>query len=441
MGQVLEEVLKEVLDQLLEPEEGISDGDEMPSEPIGRAVPGGGLDGAGVIGEKSEKGDLGRVVVRRPGLGLGLRCEAEPAGVPHQGARTGMGVPDPEEGVVLALREKPGRVEIGQIVRGGPKQRPAGGVGPEAGEQIAAGERRRPNDRPMTWGNDSPGGGDKPPHHMSDKRGTHLITGPERNGHPGERIAVPVAKPIGNHGPNKLTMGPGIKGDVEKPGGGDVDTGDPRRTEKPPPQNLSDDERVPLTSLTPLTPGQQQGDIGRVIPTPGPRRSPHLHPLRHGNAQLVVLNGTTHGVQHSAGELGGSHGTSVWEEGGTKANRFRPSDEHTIGEPRPGPEGSPGPRTPKEAQAPNTTEARPSDTTEVQSPRAEPEGRDPGLGPTTTRWAPQPARHHQAPPHRPPPASSASVRARQDRRARRVSRGRHQRPAPSRCPSHTAYTH
>ncbi len=293
-----------------------------------------------------------------------------------------MGVPNPEEGVVLALREKPGRVEIGQIVPGGPKQRPAGGVGPEAGEQIAAGERRRPNDRPMTWDNDSPGGGDKPPHHMSDKRGTHLITGPERNGHPGERIAVPVAKPIGNHGPNKLTMGPGIKGDVEKPGGGDVDTGDPGRTEQPPPQNLSDNERVPLT---PLAPGQQQGDIGRVIPTPGPRRSPHLHPLRHGNAQLVVLNGTTHGVQHSAGELGGSHGTSVWEEGGTKANRFRPSDDH----------GRHTPEAKAEPPKGNPKETRPEQTRNPkQRPRPEPRGtpsrpdpteRSPGAGRGGTR--------------------------------------------------------
>lgn len=371
MGQVL----KEVLEQLLEPEEGISDGDEMPSEPIGRTVPGGGLDGAGVIGEKSEKADLGRVVVRRPGLGLGLRCEAELAGVPHQGAGAGMGVLNPEEGVVLALREKPGGVEIGQIMPGGPKQRPAGGVGPEAGEQIAAGERRRPNDRPMTWDNDSPGGGDKPSHHMSDKRGTHLITGPERNGHSGERIAVPVAKPIGNHGPNKLTMGPGIKGDVEKPGGGDVDTGDPGRTEQPPPQNLSDNERVPFAPLAPLAPGQQQGDIGRVIPTPGPRRCPHLHPLRHGNAQLVVLNGTTHGVQHSAGELGGSHGTSVWEEGGTKANRFRPSDDHGRHTPEAKaepPKGSPKETRPRTNPKPKTA---PQTRTERNTLQSRPDGK------------------------------------------------------------------
>lgn len=298
----------------------------------------------------------------------------------------------------------------------------------------------------MTCDDDSPGGTDKPPHHMSDKRGPHLVRGPERNGNPGKRVPVPVAGPRGEDVAHKLSMGTGIKRDVEKPRSSDLNASDPGRTNQPPPQNLSDDERVPLT---PLTPGQQQGDIGGVIPTPGPRRRPHLHPLRHGNAQLVVLNGTTHGVQHSAGELGGSHGTSVWEEGGTKANRFRPSDEHTTGEPRPGPKGSPGPRTPQRSQAPATTEARPPDTTEAQapdtaeaqSPRAEPEGRDPGLGPTTTRWAPQPTRHHQARPHRPPPAASAAARARQDRRARRVSRGRHRRPAPSRCPSRTAYTH
>ncbi|GAA1254198.1 hypothetical protein GCM10009579_10150 [Streptomyces javensis] len=214
---------------------------------------------------------------------------------------------------------------------GGPKQRPAGGVGPEGAEQLGPGDRNRPNNRPLTRNNDSPDGMDEPPHHMSDEGGPHLVRNPKRNRNPGKRRPVPVARPRGAHGLDKLGMGAGIKGDVEKPRSGDLNAGDPGRTEKPPPQNLGDTQRIPTTS------GQQQSDIGGVIPTPGPRRRPHLHPLRHGNAQLVVLNGTTHGVQHSAGELGGSHGTSVWEEGGTKANRFRPSDEHTTGRRRPGP--------------------------------------------------------------------------------------------------------
>ncbi|GAA1092683.1 hypothetical protein GCM10009577_13280 [Streptomyces javensis] len=83
---------------VMEPEEGIGDADKMPSELVGRTMPGGGLDGAGVIGEEAEKGGLGGVVIR-PGLGR----DAELVGVTHQGASTGMGVPNPEEGVVLAL--------------------------------------------------------------------------------------------------------------------------------------------------------------------------------------------------------------------------------------------------------------------------------------------------------------------------------------------------
>lgn len=168
-------------------------------------------------------------------------------------------------------------------------------------------------------------------------------------------------------------MGAGIKGDIEKPRSSDINTGDPGRTDQPPPQNLGDTQRIPTTS------GQQQSDIGGVIPTPGPRRRPHLHPLRHGNAQLVVLNGTTHGVQHSAGELGGSHGTSVWEEGGTKANRFRPSDEHTTRFARaPGPK-RPGPaETHKEARAPDRIEPK---------PKPPPPGR-------TGRKRPGPGAHH-----------------------------------------------
>lgn len=91
-----------VMKPVMEPEEGVRDSDEMPSELVGRTMAGRGLDGAGMIGEEGEKAGLGRVVIP-PGVGLGLRCEAELAGVPHQGAGTGMGIPNPEERVVLAL--------------------------------------------------------------------------------------------------------------------------------------------------------------------------------------------------------------------------------------------------------------------------------------------------------------------------------------------------
>ncbi|GAA2293971.1 hypothetical protein GCM10010376_05700 [Streptomyces violaceusniger] len=316
---------------VMKPEEGIGDADEMPSELVGGTMPGGGLEDPGVIGEEAEKAGLGGVVVD-PGLGPELGRDAEPAGVPHQSAGTGMGVLNPEEGVVLTLGEKTGGVEIGQIMPGGPEQRPAGGVGPEGAEQLSPGDGNRPNNRPLTRNNDSPDGVDEPPHNMSDQGGPHLARSPKGDRNPGKRLSVPVARALGEDVPHELGMGGGIKGDVEKPGVGDVNAGDPGRTEKPPPQNLGDTQRIPTAS------GQQQSNISGVIPTPGPRRGPHLHPLRHGNAQLVVLNGTTHGVQHSAGELGGSHGTSVWEEGGTKANRFRPSDGTRKPDTKPEPE-------------------------------------------------------------------------------------------------------
>jgi len=140
--------------------------------------------------------------------------------------------------------------------------------------------------------------------------------------HPGEPVPKPVAIPLLKNDPEQLIMLPGLKGDVEKTRPGDVDGRDPGRTDEPPPQHLGDPRGSPATT----PPSQLQGDIRGVIPAPRPRRGLHLHPIRHGDAQLVGLNGATHGVQHSAGELGGCHGTSVWEEGGTSANRFRPSD-------------------------------------------------------------------------------------------------------------------
>ncbi|WP_236670431.1 hypothetical protein, partial [Streptomyces antimycoticus] len=81
---------------------------------------------------------------------------------------------------------------------------------------------------------------------MSDQRGPDLITGPERNRHPGERIPMPVAKPLGKDGPYELSMGGALKGDVEEPRSSDINAGDPGGENKPPPQNLGNTERIPL---------------------------------------------------------------------------------------------------------------------------------------------------------------------------------------------------
>ncbi len=43
-----------VMKPVMEPEEGVRDSDEMPRELVGRTMPGGGLDGAGMIGEEAE---------------------------------------------------------------------------------------------------------------------------------------------------------------------------------------------------------------------------------------------------------------------------------------------------------------------------------------------------------------------------------------------------
>ncbi len=154
---------------------------------------------------------------------------------------------------------------------------------------------------------------------------------------------------------------------------------------------------------------------------------------------------------------GGSHGEGRPVSGGLGSD---PEEEAGSRDPEPRPGTGPGAETgPDRGRNPGTgpgaeTQDRPGKQDHRPARERDPAGkpgpphdrtgseaRGPtGPGPTTTRWAPRPARHHQARPHRPPPASSASARARRDRRARRVSRGRHRRPAPSRCPSRTAYT-
>ncbi len=76
---------------------------------------------------------------------------------------------------------------------------------------------------------------------------------------------------------------------------------------------------------------------------------------------------------------------------------------------------------------------------EHPSPVAEHRRRHPATR-MTNRWDPQPARHHREPRPQHPLASSADPRAAPARSARRVSPGTHRRPAPSHCPSRTAYT-
>ncbi|CAM5259590.1 hypothetical protein SHIRM173S_09565 [Streptomyces hirsutus] len=109
---------------------GIGDGDEMPGEPVGSAVPCGGRENAGVVGEGGEQ---------RPGSvridGAGLGAESEVGGVAQEGAGPGVGVPHPEEGVALPL---------GQVLRTDPRpvvrrgQRPPRGV-PAERQRVGGG--------------------------------------------------------------------------------------------------------------------------------------------------------------------------------------------------------------------------------------------------------------------------------------------------------------
>lgn len=322
-GQGFPLAAREGRTRVVEAEEGVGGGFEVAGDAVWGAVAGGGFGRPGEVGEKGEQGGLGGVVIG-PRVGLHPKI----ARVPQQGPGAGMGVPHPEEGIGLTLGEEVGGVEIGEVMAGGPEQRPAGGIGPEAGEEGCGGNPGTAHDRHIPFQNLSPTRADKPPNNMRDERPPNLIGLGHPNPHPREPVPAAVVPALGADGPHELGMGGGVEGDVQKPGRGDVDAGDPRRTDEPPPQYLRDAQRGPVVPPLPL--GQPQRHIGRVIPTPRPRRRPHRDPLRHGDTQLVVLNGATHGVQHSAGELGGSHGTSVWEEGGDSANRFRPSDAHRL---------------------------------------------------------------------------------------------------------------
>ncbi|GAA2290423.1 hypothetical protein GCM10010415_72580 [Streptomyces atrovirens] len=143
--------------------------------------------------------------------------------------------------------------------------------------------------------------------------GTHLTDRPQLDGATAQGVTVPVP----GTAPQNLTDrpdGPSRIGeaDVDEPGPGDDDVIDAVGAQKTRPQDLGD----PLGRL-PGRPRELKGDIGRVVPTPsGPRRR-DTNPLRQSHhPQLPLIDGTTHRVQHGAGELDGGHGTSVGEEGG-----------------------------------------------------------------------------------------------------------------------------
>lgn len=102
--------------RVMKAEEAVGDSLEMPGEPVGSAVAGGGFDEPGVVGDRRDQRDFG-------GMAVGpVRTTVNPElpPIPDQGPYAGVGVPHAEERIALALGEEPPRLEIGQIMRGGP---------------------------------------------------------------------------------------------------------------------------------------------------------------------------------------------------------------------------------------------------------------------------------------------------------------------------------
>lgn len=152
---------------------------------------------------------------------------------------------------------------------------------------------------------------DDPRKHISKNLGPHLVGHPHLEHPPGETIAVPVPHSLAKDPPDEVGDGRTVEADVEEPGPGDLDSGDAFGTRKIRTQHLGDPQRG-----LPGVPGELQGDAGRVVPPPAAPRRPDHGPRRNSHAELPVVDSTTHRAQHGPRQLDGSHGTSVWEEGG-----------------------------------------------------------------------------------------------------------------------------
>jgi hypothetical protein len=115
-------------------------------------------------------------------------------------------------------------------------------------------------------------------------------------------------------GENLAGEGTGVvvgEGEIEESGAGDLDAGDAGAVGEAPRKQLGD---VPGRASGGT--GELQRDVGGVDPAPTGPRPLDDDACRHGHAQLTVVDRAAHGAQDGTGELDGSHGTSVWEEGG-----------------------------------------------------------------------------------------------------------------------------
>ncbi|OAH13411.1 hypothetical protein STSP_30880 [Streptomyces jeddahensis] len=159
-------------------------------------------------------------------------------------------------------------------------------------------------------------GGDDAGDGVGDNFGSQLVRGNAYvDALPAEGGAVPVPEPLGEDVTYERGVG-SVEGEVEEPGPGDLDTGDPGRAVQPVPQNPLPQDLGDLARRRAGGTGELQGDVTGVVPAPA-RPGPFDHdPCGHGHAQLPVIHSTTHCAQHGTGQLDGGHGDKRMGGGG-----------------------------------------------------------------------------------------------------------------------------
>lgn len=257
--------------------ERVGDGDEVPGQPVGGAVVGGGGEDAGVVGERVEEG----VHVCADGAGVG--GEAEVGGVTEEGAGTGVGVPDAEEGVGLALGEVLvvlAAAEVGAVVRGGVEEGPAGGVAAEGVGSAGAGTGRRGSLPDRTWMSSgtprmrtqaSSGGRaqcswGRAPWDRRTRATESMRTRARTSGAAWSSIVCPARALLcpyrggAEDVAHEAGVGAAGEGDVEEPGSGDDDVADAVGVEEAGAQHLGDGG-----GGLPCRAGELEGDVGGVV--------------------------------------------------------------------------------------------------------------------------------------------------------------------------------
>ncbi len=124
---------------VLEGEERVGGGDEVPGEPVGGVLGRGGAQGVRVPGELPDENLCAGYV---NGYVTGFAVEPQPGGATGERTGTRVGVPDPEEGVALALREVVGG-DAGPVVGGGCNSAQRAASAPRGAGSSGAGTGRR----------------------------------------------------------------------------------------------------------------------------------------------------------------------------------------------------------------------------------------------------------------------------------------------------------